>query len=112
MMLITGATGNVGREAMRLLGERAVGLSRTRPLESVDHLEGVLYSGPEPLTQGDKVRELGRAPGPGVGVRGDLTGAGAGEDAGRRLAAGDPGAIAGITGGLRAIAGTGVDQRG
>lgn len=44
MMLITGATGNVGREAMRLLGDRAVGLSRTRPLGSVAHIEGVLYS--------------------------------------------------------------------
>jgi uncharacterized protein YbjT (DUF2867 family) len=44
MMLITGATGNVGREAMRLLGDRAVGLSRTRPLDDVAHVEGVLYS--------------------------------------------------------------------
>jgi uncharacterized protein YbjT (DUF2867 family) len=230
MMLITGATGNVGREAMRLLGERAVGLSRTRPLESVDHLEGVLYSpraatparlawaaergakrvvvlsaatvsfpvgdprfvtefsaaeeaaqhsglewtilrstdyaanalawvpqlrrgdvvrgaypgavtstvderdvaavavrallgpelagqtylisGPEPLTQSDKVREVGARDRAGAGIRGDRAGAGAGGDAGRRLAAGDPGAVAGITGGLRAGAGTGFDQRG
>ncbi|MFI7546236.1 NAD(P)H-binding protein [Actinoplanes sp. NPDC049599] len=44
MMLITGATGNVGREAMRLLGDRAVGLSRATPLGTVAHVEGVLYS--------------------------------------------------------------------
>ncbi|MGW4943752.1 NAD(P)H-binding protein [Actinoplanes sp. NPDC004185] len=48
MMLITGATGNVGREAMRLLGDRAAGLSRdparTTPLETIAHVEAVLYS--------------------------------------------------------------------
>ena len=48
MMLITGATGNVGREAMRLLGDRAAGLSRdparTTPLETIAHVEGVLSS--------------------------------------------------------------------
>jgi uncharacterized protein YbjT (DUF2867 family) len=44
MLLITGATGNVGREAMRLLGDRAVGLSRATPLGTVAHVEGVLYS--------------------------------------------------------------------
>ena len=44
MLLITGATGNVGREAMRLLGDRAVGLSRATPLGEVPSLEGVLYS--------------------------------------------------------------------
>jgi uncharacterized protein YbjT (DUF2867 family) len=48
MMLITGATGNVGREAMRLLGDRAAGLSRdparNTPLETIAHVEAVLYS--------------------------------------------------------------------
>ena len=44
MMLITGATGNVGSEAVRLLGDRAVGLSRARPVGAVAHVEGVLYS--------------------------------------------------------------------
>jgi uncharacterized protein YbjT (DUF2867 family) len=44
MMLITGATGSVGREAMRLLGDGAVGLSRTRPSGAIAHVEGVLYS--------------------------------------------------------------------
>jgi uncharacterized protein YbjT (DUF2867 family) len=48
MMLITGATGNVGREAMRLLGDRAAGLSRDpargTPLEKITHVDAVLYS--------------------------------------------------------------------
>lgn len=48
MMLITGATGNVGREAMRLLGDRGAGVSRdparNTPLEVLAHVEAVLYS--------------------------------------------------------------------
>jgi uncharacterized protein YbjT (DUF2867 family) len=44
MMVISGATGNVGREAMRLLGDRAAGLSRRTPLVDVPHVEGLLYS--------------------------------------------------------------------
>jgi uncharacterized protein YbjT (DUF2867 family) len=48
MLVITGATGNVGREAMRLLAGRGAGLSRdparNTPLEAMSEIEGVLYS--------------------------------------------------------------------
>ncbi|AGZ40252.1 NAD(P)H-binding protein [Actinoplanes friuliensis] len=44
MILVTGATGNVGREAMRLLDGQGAGLSRSTPPPPFTGVEAVLYS--------------------------------------------------------------------